>query len=164
RLAVGGPARVADPRHAARQLLEQLLLQIGELPLGADDGEPLFAQHRHARRVVAAVLELAQPVDQQGRALLVTDVPNDAAHSLRASRSTAAARLPFYFFFFSTQPSMLRCLPALTAKDPAGTSSRTVVPVPTYAPLCTVTGATSCVSDPMNAPSSMVVTCFFSPS
>ena len=35
---------------------------------------------------------------------------------------------------------MLRCFPALTASDPAGTSSRTVVPVPTYAPRPTVIG------------------------
>ena len=52
---------------------------------------------------------------------------------------------------------MFRCLPALTASAPAGTSSRTVVPVPTYAPSPTVTGAMSCVSLPMNAPSSIVV-------
>ena len=37
----------------------------------------------------------------------------------------------FFGAFFSTQPSMLRCLPALTANEPGGTSSRTVVPVPT---------------------------------
>ena len=59
---------------------------------------------------------------------------------------------------------MFRCLPALTASAPAGTSSRIVVPVPTYAPLPTVTGAISCVSLPMNAPSSMTVCCLRTPS
>src|SRR5205085_8163711 len=78
-------------------------------------------------------------------------------------------RQPVYFdaffgAFFSTQPSMLRCLPALTANEPGGTSSRTVVPVPTYAPLPTFTGATSCESLPMKARSSMVVGCLFTPS
>src|SRR5436190_150465 len=34
---------------------------------------------------------------------------------------------------------MLRCFPALTASDPSGTSSRIVVPLPTYAPFPTVT-------------------------
>ena len=34
------------------------------------------------------------------------------------------------------------------------------MPLPTYAPLPTVTGAISCESLPMNAPSSMVVWCF----
>ena len=37
----------------------------------------------------------------------------------------------YFFFRFSTQPSMFRCLPALTARAPGGTSSLRVVPVPT---------------------------------
>ena len=68
------------------------------------------------------------------------------------------------FFLFSTQPSMFRCFPALTANAPAGTSSRIVVPVPTYASRPTVTGAISCVSLPMKAPSSIVVVDFWTPS
>ena len=39
---------------------------------------------------------------------------------------------------------MLRCFPALTASASVGTSSRIVVPLPTYAPLPIVTGAISC--------------------
>src|SRR5688572_20683131 len=74
----------------------------------------------------------------------------------------------FYFlpppFFRSTQPSIFRCFPPLTASDPAGTFSRTVVPLPTYAPLPMVTGATSCESLPTNTPSSIVVWCLRSPS
>ena len=59
---------------------------------------------------------------------------------------------------------MFLCFPALTASAPDGTSSRTVVPLPTYAPAWTVTGAMSCESLPTNAPSSMMVYCFFVPS
>ena len=39
-----------------------------------------FADDRDARRVVAAVLEPAQPVDEDGHDLLRTDVADDAAH------------------------------------------------------------------------------------
>ena len=118
RLAVGCPPRVPDAGHPARHLL---------LALGADDGQPLSAEDRHPRRIVAPVLELAQPVHQQGRAILLAHVSNDPAHALPPPLHPDAHFLPF----FSTQPSMLRCFPALTARDPAGTSSRTVVPLPT---------------------------------
>ena len=97
-----------------------------------------------------------------GSDLLLADVADDAAHSVTdsfdafESVSSASIRLSS-FFFFSTQPSLLSCLPALTASAPAGTSSVTVVPAATYAPLPTVTGAISCESLPMNAPSSMMV-------
>ena len=50
------------------------------------------------------------------------------------------------------------------ASASAGTSRVTVVPVPTYASSPTVTGATSCESLPMKAPSPMVVVCFRKPS
>ena len=80
RLAVRGPAGMADAGRAARRLLAEALLQIGELALGAHDREALLPQDREARRIIAAVLELAQTLDEQVRAILVADVPNDAAH------------------------------------------------------------------------------------
>src|SRR5439155_12276545 len=137
-LAVRGPAGMTDAGHPARRLLPEPLLEIRELPLGPDDGEPFLAQYRHARRVIASVLELAQPVHQQGRALLVAHVSHDAAHALppplhpnASIQPRSGAPTAYFLPFFSTHPSMLRCFPALTAKDPGGTSSRTVVPVPT---------------------------------
>ena len=43
--------------------------------------------HRHARRVVAAVLEPLQPLEQKGLCGLVTDVGDDSAHGLAPSIS-----------------------------------------------------------------------------
>ena len=138
RLPVGRPAGVPDARRALRRRVAKPVFQILELSLGADDGQALLAENGEAGGVVSAVLELAQSVDEEARALLVTHVSNDAAHSGTLSpRLQVLSNLQPVFFddffgaFFSTQPSMLRCLPALTAREPAGTSSRTVVPVPT---------------------------------
>lgn len=50
------------------------------------------------------------------------------------------------------------------ASAPSGTSIVTVEPVPTYAPLPTRSGATSCESEPMKQPSSSVVVHFPKPS
>ena len=58
-----------------------------------------------------------------------------------------------------TQPSLLTCLPRAIASAPGGTSSVIVEPAATYAPVPTRTGATSCESLPMNAPSSITVWC-----
>ena len=64
----------------------------------------------------------------------------------------------------SAQPSTLTCFTRVSASAPRGTSFVTVVPEPTYAPRPTVTGATSWLSEPMNAPSSIVVLCLLTPS
>ena len=87
------------------------------------------ADNGHARRIVAAIFKPPQPVDEDGHDFLRAEIADDSAHTFYF--------LPFYyfyfdfFFFFSTQPSMFRCFPPLTAREPAGTFSRTVVPLPT---------------------------------
>ena len=50
------------------------------------------------------------------------------------------------------------------ASAPAGTSSVMALPAPTYAPSPMVTGATSVLLLPMNAPASMRVGCLCVPS
>jgi hypothetical protein len=54
-------------------------------------------------------------------------------------------------------------LTRVSASAPRGTSFVTVLPAPTYESRPTVTGATSCVSEPMNAPASIVVLNFSKP-
>src|SRR5216683_3102303 len=58
----------------------------------SSDGLPCVAQHRHARRVIAAVLELAQPVHQEARALLVAHVSHDPAHALPPPLQPSSSR------------------------------------------------------------------------
>ena len=76
----------------------------------------------------------------------------------------APRRLRLRRFLRDTQPSLLTCLPRAIASASAGTSFVIDDPAATYAPLPTRTGAMSCVSLPMNAPSSMTVGCFVVPS
>ncbi len=84
------PARVRDPGVACRRPAVQVLGQVGELArLLLDEDAPLRGEERDACRVVAAILEPPQPVDQDRRSVSRTDVADDAAHGappLRFSR------------------------------------------------------------------------------
>ena len=144
RASVRRPAGVADAvvAHERRQPNDRF--EVRELTRAPAQIHGTVAHHGDAGRVVAAVFEPPQPVNQHGHHVLRPDVSNNAAHS-------------YFFFRFFAQSSILRCLPALTASASAGTSSRMVEPLPTYAPSPTVTGAISCVSLPMNAPSPITV-------
>ena len=81
---VGRPAGVADA-DLAGEPLGQVLSQVTH-PAGLlrhPQRAPLArAEHGDARRVVAAVLQPAQPLQQQRRRLLPADVPDDSAHVL----------------------------------------------------------------------------------
>ena len=80
-----GSMRERRPSHL---LTDAILLlhrdgigEVAELALGAAYVEPLpLVDDRDPGRVVAAVFELAQPVDDDGHDLFVADVSNDAAH------------------------------------------------------------------------------------
>ena len=67
-------------------------------------------------------------------------------------------------FFGRFQPGTDICLARETVSCPGGASRVSVVPAPIVAPRPTVTGATSCVSEPMNTSSSITVRCLFAPS
>ena len=75
------PARVADA-HRGRQLTGGAgTLQLLDLALAADDLERAVARgHGDARRVVSAVLEPVQPLDQDVGCLFPTDVADNSAH------------------------------------------------------------------------------------
>ena len=94
RRAVSGPAGVADAERARRHDSVELLLQHGELAGRLHDLEAVAVHHRDARRVVAAVLEPAQPLEQQSRRLAGADVADDAAHRVTslACQEFAAGR------------------------------------------------------------------------
>src|SRR5581483_195064 len=92
--AVRGPAGVADADAPDGRLLAQQVLEVGQLAAAAHhsrDRQPLLrrVEHGHARGVVAAVLEAAQPFDQDRRALALTNVANDSAHARRSPSKDA---------------------------------------------------------------------------
>src|ERR1700691_2167014 len=84
-----------------------------------------------------------------------TDVSVVCSGACLALSAASAAALPGRLC--ATQSSILRCEPADTASAPGGTSLRTTVPAPVYAPSPTVTGATNMVSDPVRTWEPMVV-------
>ena len=85
--AVGRPAGVCDSRRrlellrsAAVRAARDRLVQLGEVPDSADRVDPAVHEQRQAGRVVAAVLEHLEPVQQQVTAGPVADVSDDSTH------------------------------------------------------------------------------------
>ena len=84
--AVGGPAGVGDARggalakRAAGHSAWALVVEHGDFARGLGDDDPVVIEHGDARRVIAAVFEPAQPVDEHGGRVRLADVSDDAAH------------------------------------------------------------------------------------
>ena len=88
RVSLGGlsmrrPARVPDPETALERSFAKIRLEIDELALRAPDVEHVALEDRDAGRVVAAIFETAQTVDQDVcSAMLTTDISNDSTHAV----------------------------------------------------------------------------------
>ncbi len=81
RTPVGGPAGVADAVGAVQRLEADGLFQVAQLALGAADLQPLaIARHGNARRVVTAVFQPFQAVQDYGHNPLLTNVSDNATH------------------------------------------------------------------------------------
>ena len=80
--AVGGPAGVADAEGAVEGMFAQDFFQVVQLAGGAAHLEKsaVGAADGDAGRVVAAVFEAPQPLDDDGNDLLSADVADDSAH------------------------------------------------------------------------------------
>ena len=79
--AVRGPAGVPEPVRRGRPVRASGFLQVLEISDGADVLQPAFLAQRDPGRVVAAVLETLQALEQEGLALTRPDVSDDSAHS-----------------------------------------------------------------------------------
>ena len=90
--AMGGPAGVADAHGALRRLGQQEIGQVGNA------AHALAHLHRptldggDTRRVVAAVFEPPQPIQEDGSRLGLSDISNDSAHKGRKVTESAGAR------------------------------------------------------------------------
>src|ERR1044071_410824 len=81
RTPVRGPARMADAVSAVEWRQADRLFQIAELALGAANLKVVaFVNDRDASRIVAAIFEFTQPVNDDGYDLLVTNISNNATH------------------------------------------------------------------------------------
>src|SRR5205823_14792181 len=85
------PARVRDAEPPLPGMLEQPGLELADLARGLHDLEPALGVHRHARRVVAPILEALDALDQDRQAIPMADVADDAAH---VTTSRGALRAP----------------------------------------------------------------------
>jgi hypothetical protein len=78
---VGGPAGVADPDAAGHRPLAQDTLQDLHPPRGAPHLQPAAgADHGHAGRIISAILQPLEPVDDDPDRALLSDVADDSAH------------------------------------------------------------------------------------
>ena len=79
---VGGPAGVADAVTALDRRLPQGLFEILQLSGSASNLDFAGAiDHGDACGIVAAVFQLAQPLDDDGNNFLGTDIADNTAHA-----------------------------------------------------------------------------------
>src|ERR1700754_509115 len=79
---VRGPTRVADSVSAVERTQTNRLFEIAQLSFSTANLELVtFIDDRDARRVVTAILELPQPVDNERHDLFVAYVTNDSTHA-----------------------------------------------------------------------------------
>ena len=79
-LAVGRPARVADADRARQRLAAEPRLEVHKLALGAPALDVAVDQGGDAGRIVAAIFQALQRLDQQGGDRRLADDSDDAAH------------------------------------------------------------------------------------
>src|SRR5207248_522089 len=92
RTAVSCPSRMAEAVNAVERFGFNRLFEISQLARAAPPLDAAVAHHSDAGRVVTAVFETAQPIEQDGHHLLIADVADDAAHSLNLIRAGGAGR------------------------------------------------------------------------
>ena len=80
RPSVRRPAGVADAVVAIERVAGDGLLEPRELAGAAPQFDGALADDGDARRIVSAIFEPAQPVDENRHDLPLPDVPDDAAH------------------------------------------------------------------------------------
>src|SRR3989441_13175619 len=77
---VGGPTRVRDPARAVHRLALQMLGEPLHAPRELDDRHAGAVLDRNAGGVVAAILQPAETVNENGRGLAPPHVSDDATH------------------------------------------------------------------------------------
>ena len=91
RPSMGRPAGMADADASPHGPLAEDALQYLDATCRAPDLESARPQHGHAGRVVAAILELLEPVDDDSHRVFVPQVTDDSAHGVSAPSSRRRA-------------------------------------------------------------------------
>ena len=79
-LAVGRPARVGDAGVSFERLALEFGFEVADLTRCLHDLEAALLLDRHAGGIVAAILETLEPFHQDGQAIAMSDVSDDATH------------------------------------------------------------------------------------
>src|SRR4249919_3675271 len=84
RTPVGGPASVADPVGAVEWLETDRFFQIAQLAFGAANLQPFpVAGHSDPGRIISAIFQATQTIDDDRHHALFPDVSNDPAHETK---------------------------------------------------------------------------------
>src|SRR5690606_30136364 len=86
--AVRGPAGVAEAVASLERAAGERRLEVDELPRAPADFDVAVVDDRDAGRVVTAILETPEPLDEDGEDRPLTDVPDDAAHGGSPQQTT----------------------------------------------------------------------------
>src|SRR6185503_5805118 len=152
---VRGPTCVTNSVAAVQRSESNCFFEIAQLAFGASNRErAVVIDHCDSGRIVAAIFELLQPVENYSDDLLITYVTDYSTH---LSSFLISADWNYLSFFLTTAGTP-------TASESAGTSLVTTLPAPVTEPRPTRTGATSIVSLPIFTSSSMIVSFFRMPS
>src|SRR5438045_6970984 len=131
-LAVRRPACMADADDARQRFLGQPLLELHQLALGAPALDMAVDQGGYARRVIAAIFQALQRVDQQRGDGRLADDSDDAAHGRGSAgggyffflaRLAAAARAFSFARSGAARPFFVTCRARPKATAPGGTAA-----------------------------------------
>src|SRR5690606_27144672 len=192
RAPVRRPAGMADAGAALERLLQKPRFEIPELALGAAPVEMAVLHRGDARRIIAAILEPPERIDEVPCNGFRAKNADDPAHCEASffRRSVAlllrrgclglnSNRIAWFFESYervcafrrfmivrnlAAQPSRVICSLRSSASASAGTSFVTTLPEPMNAPSPTETGATRDVFEPMKAPGPISVRYLKNPS
>src|SRR6185437_8987982 len=134
RHAMRRPAGMADADPALDRLLGETRLEPRELALGAAALDMAIDQRRDAGRIIAAIFEPPEPLDEQRRHLLTPDDANDAAHQPLLRFALAARVSCFCCRHCAARPAFTTWRPRPSASASAGTSWVMTLPAAIIAP------------------------------
>jgi hypothetical protein len=101
--------------------------QVDELALGPATFDATVDERRNARRIIAAIFELAQPIEEPGRHHLLRDDTDNSAHRVCFPTNQMPNRDPAYYAPSLSQSACGVLIPGATPSGPLEGASVAVV-------------------------------------
>ncbi len=127
RTAMGRPAGVADADRAVERLALEPAFEVAQLALGAAAGQVTALERGHACRVIAAIFEALERIDELHRHRLAAEYADNPAHGSGCLLAGVALMLPRQPCMRSERASQSqnRCHPVTRGGDNQGEGRRT---------------------------------------